>query len=101
MDLAARCGRARWSPPRSWFAVLIALPWLYLVPWRPAGLPATSIELAFIVAKLSVTAILMAHRRGADRHEGVASRTVLVTPCSTPVNARQPIVTCRLGTDTL
>lgn len=43
-----------------WFVVLIALPWIYLVPWRPKQLPATSAEFAFIVAKLSVTAILFA-----------------------------------------
>ena len=38
----------------------IAAPWLYLTPWRPLGLPATSLELAFVVAKLAVTALLMA-----------------------------------------
>ena len=43
-----------------WFGGLIALPWIYLVPWRPAGLPPTSIEFAFIVAKLSIAAILFA-----------------------------------------
>ena len=43
-----------------WFVVLIALPWIYLVPWRPKQLPATSVEFAFIVAKLSVSAILFA-----------------------------------------
>jgi hypothetical protein len=43
-----------------WFGALIALPWTYLVPWRPAFLPPTSVELAFIVAKLSVSAILFA-----------------------------------------
>jgi hypothetical protein len=43
-----------------YFIVLIALPWKYLVPWRPAGLPATSVELAFIVSKLSVAAALFA-----------------------------------------
>lgn len=43
-----------------WFLVLVALPWKYLVPWRPAGLPPTSVELAFIAAKLSVAAILFA-----------------------------------------
>ena len=42
------------------FGVLIAAPWTYLTPWRPEGLPATSIELAFIIAKLSVTALLRA-----------------------------------------
>ena len=43
-----------------WFGGLIALPWIYLVPWRPQALPPTSIEFAFIVAKLSVSAILFA-----------------------------------------
>jgi hypothetical protein len=43
-----------------WFVVLMALPWIYLVPWRPKGLPASSVEFAFIVAKLSLTAILFA-----------------------------------------
>ena len=43
-----------------WFGALIALPWLYLVPWRPAGLPPTSVEFAVIVGKLSVSAILVA-----------------------------------------
>lgn len=43
-----------------WFVLLIALPWLYLVPWRPRQLPATSLEFAFIVAKLSVAAMLFA-----------------------------------------
>ncbi len=42
------------------FIVLIALPWKYLVPWRPAGLPATSIEMAFIATKLSVAAVMAA-----------------------------------------
>jgi hypothetical protein len=43
-----------------WFGCLIALPWIYLVPWRPANVPPTSVEFAFIVAKLSVSAILFA-----------------------------------------
>ena len=43
-----------------WFVLLIALPWIYLVPWRPKRLPASSVEFAFIVAKLSVSAILFA-----------------------------------------
>lgn len=43
-----------------WFVVLIVLPWLYLVPWRPNWVPPTGAELAFIVSKLSVAAILMA-----------------------------------------
>jgi hypothetical protein len=42
------------------FVALIALPWIYLVPWRPKALPASSAELAFIVAKLSLSAILAA-----------------------------------------
>jgi hypothetical protein len=43
-----------------WFGALIALPWLYLVPWRPDNLPPNSIEFAFIVTKLSISAILFA-----------------------------------------
>jgi hypothetical protein len=43
-----------------WFAVLIALPWAYLVPWRPSWLPATSAEIAFTVVKLSIAALLLA-----------------------------------------
>ena len=42
------------------FIVLIALPWKYVVPWRPAGLPPTSVEMAFIIVKLSLTAVLFA-----------------------------------------
>ena len=43
-----------------WAIVLIGLPWTYLVPWRPRQLPASSIEFAFIVAKLSISAIVLA-----------------------------------------
>ena len=42
------------------FALFVAVPWMYLVPWRPRGIPATSAELAFIGAKLAVAAILFA-----------------------------------------
>lgn len=42
------------------FVVLIALPWKYVVPWRPASLPATSVELVFIAVKLSLAAIVAA-----------------------------------------
>ena len=42
------------------FVALVVLPWMYLVPWRPSGLPATSAELAFITAKLSLSAVLFA-----------------------------------------
>jgi hypothetical protein len=42
------------------FAALVAAPWIYLTPWRPEDLPATSVELAFVIAKLSVTSLLMA-----------------------------------------
>lgn len=42
------------------FVTLYAVPWLYLVPWRPRGLPASSAELIFIGAKLAFTAILFA-----------------------------------------
>jgi hypothetical protein len=43
-----------------WVALFVALPWMYVVPWRPSGLPATSIEVAFVAAKLAVVAVLMA-----------------------------------------
>ncbi len=43
-----------------WFVALIAVPWLYLVPWRPQNLPPTSVEFAFIVTKLSIAAVLLA-----------------------------------------
>jgi hypothetical protein len=43
-----------------WFVVLIALPWGYLVPWRPAWLPPTAAELAFSVVRLSIAATLVA-----------------------------------------
>ncbi len=42
------------------FVALVVLPWMYLVPWRPSGVPATSAELAFIAAKLSLSALLFA-----------------------------------------
>ena len=43
-----------------WFVVLIVLPWMYLVPWRPGWVPPTGAELAFIAGKLSIAAIAMA-----------------------------------------
>lgn len=43
-----------------WFVVLIALPWNYVVPWRPADLPATAVEVVFIAVKLSLCAIAFA-----------------------------------------
>jgi hypothetical protein len=43
-----------------WFGVLIALPWNYVVPWRPAAVPPTSIEVVFIAVKLSLCAIMFA-----------------------------------------
>ena len=42
------------------FIVLIALPWKYVVPFRPASLPATSVEMVFIAGKLLLTAVLFA-----------------------------------------
>lgn len=52
-----------------WFGALIALPWMYLVPWRPERLPPTSVEFAFIVAKLSVASILFALGAALIAHE--------------------------------
>lgn len=44
----------------AWFIVLVVLPWIYLVPWRPEWVPATGAEMAFIVSKLSIAAVLIA-----------------------------------------
>jgi hypothetical protein len=63
-----------------WFGGLIALPWLYLVPWRPEGLPPTSVEFAFIIAKLSVSAILF----------GVGAALVTYEASRAPVSPTQP-----------
>jgi len=42
------------------FAAFVAAPWIYLAPWRPTSLPATTVELVFIIVKLSVVTVLMA-----------------------------------------
>jgi hypothetical protein len=57
--------RAALSPARLalgtiWFAALVAAPWIYAVPWRPRGLPASSVEIAFIGTKLLLCAVVMA-----------------------------------------
>jgi hypothetical protein len=44
----------------AWVAVFIAVPWTYLLPWRPKGLPPTSTEVAFVTTKLGVVALLAA-----------------------------------------
>lgn len=59
-----------------WFLALVVLPWVYLVPWRPAGLPATSLELAFIVTKLSIAAILGAIGAALMTREAIAPQTI-------------------------
>jgi hypothetical protein len=61
-----------------WSVALIALPWVYLLPWRPQNLPPTSVEFAFIVTKLSVSAILFAVGAALVAYE--ASRTPLTPP---------------------
>ena len=43
-----------------WVALFVALPWMYLVPWRPGALPPTWLELAFVAVKLGVVAISLA-----------------------------------------
>ncbi len=58
------------------FVILIALPWIYLVPWRPKGLPASSAEFAFIAAKLSFAAILGAIGAALIAREASASVSV-------------------------
>jgi len=42
------------------FVLLVALPWTFVVPWRPESLPPTSVETAFIVVKLGVVAVMFA-----------------------------------------
>jgi hypothetical protein len=63
-----------------WFALLIALPWMYLVPWRPKALPASSMEFAFIVAKLSITAILFAIGAALIAYEASRVKTQTADP---------------------
>jgi hypothetical protein len=55
------------------FVVLVALPWVYLVPWRPENLPPSGAEFAFIVAKLSVSAILFAIGAALVAHQASAN----------------------------
>jgi len=62
---AARAVRRALSPLRlvratCWGALLVAVPWVYLAPWRPRSLPASSIEPAFVAVKLIVVALVMA-----------------------------------------
>ena len=70
-----------------WFAAFIVLPWLYLVPWRPAGLPATSIEMVFIVGKLAVAALLMSLGAALIVHEAIRVRQAPPDPLATAAAA--------------
>lgn len=54
-----RLSPARVGLASLWFVALVALPWAYLVPWRPAGIPPTAMETAFIGGKLLVAAAIM------------------------------------------
>ena len=65
----------RLAPATFWFALFVAAPWTYLAPWRPEGLPATSVELVFIIAKLSVTGVLMAIGAALMIREGTRGTT--------------------------
>ena len=55
----------------AWFVVLIVLPWVYLVPWRPEWVPPSGAEMTFIIAKLSVAALLVAVGAALMIHEAV------------------------------
>ena len=66
------------------FGILIVLPWAYLVPWRPANLPATNIEMVFIVSKLSIAAILAAIGLALVAREAALSPAVPDSPLATP-----------------
>lgn len=70
-----------------WFAAFIVLPWLYLVPWRPAGLPATSIEMVFIVGKLAVAALVMSLGAALIVHEAIRVRPSAPDPLATAAAA--------------
>jgi hypothetical protein len=43
-----------------WVAIFLAVPWMYVVPWRPRSLPPTTMEVVFVAAKLGLVAILIA-----------------------------------------
>jgi hypothetical protein len=43
-----------------WVAIFVAVPWMYLLPWRPGGLPPTFVEMAFVAAKLGLVAVSIA-----------------------------------------
>lgn len=66
----------------AWFVVLIVLPWVYLVPWRPEWVPPSGAEMAFIVTKLSVAAILIAVGAALMIYEAVRIPMVPIDPRS-------------------
>jgi hypothetical protein len=70
-----------------WFAAFIVLPWVYLVPWRPAGLPPTSVEMVFIVGKLAIAALVMALGAALIVHEAVRTRPRAPDPLATAAAA--------------
>ena len=69
------------------FAAFFVLPWLYLVPWRPAGLPATSVEMLFIAGKLAVAAVLMSLGAALIVHEAIRVRPSPSDPLATAAAA--------------
>jgi hypothetical protein len=42
-----------------WVTIFVAVPWIYLLPWRPRTLPPTTLEVVFVAAKLGVVALLI------------------------------------------
>lgn len=72
------------------FVVLIALPWAYLVPWRPEGLPASSLELVFIVTKLSLAASAGALALGLIARESALSNATPPAQQVIPVPSQVP-----------
>jgi hypothetical protein len=71
----------------AWFAILIVLPWVYLVPWRPEWIPPTGAELTFIVSKLSVSAVLIATGVALMIHEAVRMPVAPTDPQSQQIAA--------------
>jgi len=90
LTLLAGVSRRAVSPLRLavatfWFLLLVAAPWVYLVPWRPAGLPPNLVEPTFIALKLAATAFLMAMGVALIIREAArASSSPVNSPAQTP-----------------
>lgn len=87
LSVAAGAVRQGLSPLRlamatNWFLLLVAAPWVYLAPWRPAGLPPTSVEPVFVAVKLAATALLMATGFALITREAARAPSLSDTPAA-------------------